>query len=160
MRLMASRVTVNVSGAGKLVAMDNGNSPDLESFFSGGRKAFAGKVLAIVKPYGEGEFTVTASAEGLAPAEITLTAAHAETSDAKKTIRSYVLSTKYTVAIGVTPDLPSQAEVRYTDGTTETLPVTWEEIPWQQVLEPGEFTVNGNIDDKIPMKVFVTVTSK
>ena len=158
--LDTSRVTVNVSGAGKLVAMDNGNSPDLESFFSGGRKAFAGKVLAIVKPYGEGEFTVTASAEGLAPAEITLTAAHAETSDAKKTIRSYVLSTKYTVAIGVTPDLPSQAEVRYTDGTTETLPVTWEEIPWQQVLEPGEFTVNGNIDDKIPMKVFVTVTSK
>lgn len=158
--LDTSRVTVDVSGAGKLVAMDNGNSPDLESFFSGGRSAFAGKVLAIVKPYGEGEFTVTASAEGLAPAEVTLTAAHTETSDETKAIRSYTLSTKYTVAVGVKPDLPCQTEVRYTDNTTETLPITWDEIPWQQISEPGEFTVNGKIDGKIPVKVTVTIVQK
>jgi len=45
----ADEITFNVSGAGELVATDNGDPADLTSFPSNRRKAFSGLALAIVR---------------------------------------------------------------------------------------------------------------
>jgi beta-galactosidase len=68
------RITFTLSGPGEIVATDNGDATDLESFQSPRRKAFNGLALAIVKTRaGEpGKLTLTASADGLAPTQVTL----------------------------------------------------------------------------------------
>lgn len=66
-------IRVEVSGAGRLVGLDNGDSTDYDSYKGDNRRLFSGKLLAMVestlKP---GEITVRAYSEGLEPAELKL----------------------------------------------------------------------------------------
>lgn len=68
------RIRFTVEGVGELVATDNGDPTNLESFKSPERAAFNGLALAIVraKPGKRGSITVRATAEGLQPATVTL----------------------------------------------------------------------------------------
>lgn len=68
------RIRFTVEGAGELVATDNGDPTNLESFKSPERAAFNGLALAIVraKPGQKGLITVRASAQGLRSAEVQL----------------------------------------------------------------------------------------
>jgi beta-galactosidase len=65
-----------VTGAGRVAAVDNGNAASLESFQADRRKAFSGMALLIVRSSAgrKGDIQVKASAEGLAPATVTLRA--------------------------------------------------------------------------------------
>jgi beta-galactosidase len=69
------RIRFTVEGPGELVATDNGDPTNLESFKSPERAAFNGLALAIVRavPGKRGNITVRAAAEGLQPATLTLT---------------------------------------------------------------------------------------
>lgn len=67
------RVTVEVSGAGRLVGLDNGDSTDFDSYKGVSRRLFNGKLLAMIQAgFTAGDVQVRVSAEGLQPAEITL----------------------------------------------------------------------------------------
>lgn len=68
------RIRFTVEGPGELVATDNGDPTNLESFKSPERAAFNGLVLAIVRarPGQRGAITVRASAEGLRGTEVQL----------------------------------------------------------------------------------------
>ena len=68
------RITFGVSGPGEIVATDNGDATDLTSFQSPQRKAFNGLALAIVRTRAgaPGKVTLTASADGLAGAQVVL----------------------------------------------------------------------------------------
>ena len=68
------RITFSVSGPGEIVATDNGDATDLTSFQSPQRKAFNGLALAIVRTRAgaAGKVTLTASADGLAGAQVVL----------------------------------------------------------------------------------------
>lgn len=70
----SDRVTFTVDGPAELVATDNGDPTNLETFSSPSRAAFHGRVLAIVRPRRgtAGAITVRATAPGLAPAEVAL----------------------------------------------------------------------------------------
>lgn len=65
-----------ISGPGEIVSTDNGDPTDHTSFKSKSRAAFNGLALAIVrsKPGTTGAITLRVSGEGLAPAEVVLTA--------------------------------------------------------------------------------------
>lgn len=67
-------VSFSISENAKLVATDNGNPADLTSFASASRRAFSGKVLAIVgrQSGATGNITVTAKADGLPQATATI----------------------------------------------------------------------------------------
>ncbi len=71
-----NKLTFEVSGPGEVIATDNGDATSFESFQSPVRKAYNGLALAIIrtKPGQTGPITVRAKADGLTPAEITLTA--------------------------------------------------------------------------------------
>jgi beta-galactosidase len=71
----ASNVTFSVSGPGQLVGLDNGNPVDTTSYKGQSRKAFSGKVLAIVRSTGAaGTITITASSSGLTADPVSVTA--------------------------------------------------------------------------------------
>lgn len=67
-------VTVTVDGPATLQALGSGNPVTTESFSAAAHSTFDGRALAIVRPTGAGEITVTAVAEGCAPGVATLTA--------------------------------------------------------------------------------------
>jgi beta-galactosidase len=68
----ANRVRFRVDGPGLIVATDNGDQTDMESFLATSRRAFNGLVLAIVRaqPGRTGRITVHAEADGLAPSSV------------------------------------------------------------------------------------------
>lgn len=68
-------VDVKVTGAGRLVGLDNGDSTDYDSYKGTRRKLFSGKLLAVIGAKDvPGEITVTVSSEGLESASMTLQA--------------------------------------------------------------------------------------
>jgi len=76
------RVTVKVSGAGRLVGLDNGNSKDYESYKAVSRRLFSGKLLAVIAAKNQsGDISVTVSSEGLPDAHLSLTALPSGTAD-------------------------------------------------------------------------------
>ena len=64
-----NRIHFEIEGPGEIVATDNGDPTDFESFPSHDRKAFNGLCLVIVRgePGQPGEIRLTANADGLKP---------------------------------------------------------------------------------------------
>lgn len=67
-------ISFSVNGSGEILSTDNGDQTDFIPFPETERKAFSGKVLAIVraKRGASGEFTVKAEADGLEQGEVTI----------------------------------------------------------------------------------------
>lgn len=75
-----NRIKFTVSGAGRLVGLDNGDSTDYDSYKGDNKKLFSGKLLAIIQSTFEtGDIVITAESEGLEPKTVTLTAIAPET---------------------------------------------------------------------------------
>jgi beta-galactosidase len=73
----ADNIMVNfeVSGKGKIEGVGNGNHSDMSSFQQPRKKAYQGICLAIIRPEKTpGKISVKATAEGLQPALLTITA--------------------------------------------------------------------------------------
>ncbi|WP_270266043.1 discoidin domain-containing protein [Bifidobacterium bifidum] len=151
----ANRVTFDVKGAGKLVGVDNGSSPDHDSYQADNRKAFSGKVLAIVQSTKEaGEITVTAKADGLQSFTVKIATTAVPGTSTEKTVRSFYYSRNYYVKTGNKPILPSDVEVRYSDGTSDRQNVTWDAVSDDQIAKAGSFSVAGTVaGQKISVRV-------
>jgi len=67
-----NRVRFEISGPGEIVAIDNGDATDLQSFQAKDRKAYNGLVLVIVRAQSgvPGQIKLTAQAEGLRGSQI------------------------------------------------------------------------------------------
>ena len=151
----ANRVTFDVKGAGKLAGVDNGSSPDHDSYQADNRKAFSGKVLAIVQSTKEaGEITVTAKADGLQSSTVKIATTAVPGTSTEKTVRSFYYSRNYYVKTGNKPILPSDVEVRYSDGTSDRQNVTWDAVSDDQIAKAGSFSVAGTVaGQKISVRV-------
>ena len=70
-----NRVKIKVSGAGRLVGMDNGDSTDYEQYKSDNRRMFSGKLLVVIAAKCEpGEIKVSVSSEGMETQTVVLQA--------------------------------------------------------------------------------------
>lgn len=70
-----NRVSLTVSGAGRLIGLDSGDSTDYESYRAASKKLFGGLLLAVVAARTEaGEIVIRAESEGLPPAALTVPA--------------------------------------------------------------------------------------
>lgn len=68
-------VTIQIEGPGRLLGMDNGDSTDTDPYKTNTRKLFSGKLLAVIAATDEtGVIKVTATGEGLLPAQVLLEA--------------------------------------------------------------------------------------
>lgn len=71
-RNASDRVSISVTGAGRLVGLDNGDSTDLDSYKAVSRRLFNGKLLAIIAPSDKpGNIKFALSSEGEVRNEIT-----------------------------------------------------------------------------------------
>ena len=74
-----NRVFVSVSGAGRLVGLDNGDSTDFEQYKGTSRRLFSGKLLAVIAAKTEaGKVEVKVSSKGLPENRLTLRAVPAQ----------------------------------------------------------------------------------
>ncbi len=74
-----SRMNVEVTGAGRLVGLDNGDSTDFEEYKATSRRLFSGRLVAIIAAKGEpGDIHVKVTSPGLPDAQVTLRALPAE----------------------------------------------------------------------------------
>jgi hypothetical protein len=67
-------ITVTIDGPATLQALASGNPVTTETFTANEHTTFFGRALAIVRPTGAGDITVTAVAEGCPPATATISA--------------------------------------------------------------------------------------
>ncbi len=74
-----SRMNVSVTGAGRLIGLDNGDSSDFDQYKGTSRKLFSGKLLAIIAAKTEpGEILLTVSSPSLPDATLSLQAVACE----------------------------------------------------------------------------------
>ena len=72
------KVHINVSGNGRLVGLDNGDSTDMTSYQSDCKRLFSGKLLAIVRVDSPGMIAIRAESSGIRGAVLCLNAAAGE----------------------------------------------------------------------------------
>lgn len=153
----ANRVEFEVEGEGVLVGVDNGSAPDHDSYKGSSKKAFSGKVLAIVQSKkNAGTIRVTAKADGLTQSVVELQT-KAEGGSAEKQIDRFYMVKNYYVKAGNMPQLPATVEARFTDGSVKNLPVVWEEIPVDQIQEAGTFVINGRTEGNEGVSVTINM---
>ena len=91
-----NRVRVEVSGAGMLAGLDNGDSTDGDQYQTNSKCLFSGKLLAIVRSNGAaGEIKVNVTSEGLPAEELVIRAESFEESCNAKTDTAPTLSDVY-----------------------------------------------------------------
>lgn len=150
-------VTFTVEGEGRLVGVDNGKQDDHQSYQDDNRDAFSGKVLAIVQSTKTaGEITVTASAEGFDPVEVTVRSTAVDES-ADMTLSYYIISRNYYVKVGNEPQLPETVTAVYSDGTSSDVTVSWSKIPEESISESGTFPVTGTTAEGDTLTVVVNM---
>lgn len=70
-----NRINIEVTGAGRLIGLDNGDSTDYDSYKGTNRRLFSGKLVAIIEATLQaGEISIKATSQGLKPTEISLLA--------------------------------------------------------------------------------------
>ena len=153
-----NNVTFKVTGSGSLAGIDNGNSPDHQSYRDDNRDAFSGQLVGIVRA-GEkaGDATVTVSADGLESTTITIPVAASSDAPESKAADSLYFARYHYVKTGSALELPATVQVRYSDGTSENKAVTWDNVPADKLATPGSFTVSGTIADT-PVRATAVVT--
>jgi beta-galactosidase len=73
----SNRINFRVEGDARIIAVDNGDPMNEESYISPSRKTFKGKCLVIIQSTDKsGEFTLFAEADGLESAQVTVTTRH------------------------------------------------------------------------------------
>lgn len=153
------RIRVSVEGAGELAGLDNGSAPDHDPYQADHRRAWAGKLLAIVRTKKEaGEIKVTASADGLSPSSVTLQAQPVEGLATGRSITGYKIAKHIYVQSPARPKLVRTLDVTYSDGTTGAEDVQWEDIPAATDAD-GRAVVRGMLAGTIPVSVNVNYIS-
>ena len=152
-------VKLSITGEGKIIGVDNGRQADHTSYQSLSRNTGAGKLVAVVQSTDKaGSFTVTAQAEGLESASVTVTTqAPPASGEGDNSIVSYTISRHHYVKVGAVPQLPQTATVTYQDGTQEQKNVLWETYDESLIQQPGSFAVTGTLEGT-PVTVSVNVT--
>ncbi|MCI5667740.1 MAG: DUF4982 domain-containing protein [Oscillospiraceae bacterium] len=144
-----NRIRVEVSGAGRLVGLDNGDSTDYDSYKGDNRRLFSGKLLAMVESTLEqGEIVVRAYSEGLSSAEIKLSSEDCGTPEGVSVVTGNgfpAVNQEYTKEIPARRLIPITDDRKFTpEHTTGVLRVkllpencTYNDIEWSVVRRNG-----------------------
>lgn len=141
-----NNVTFDVSGSAELAGIDNGNSPDHQSFRDGDRDAFSGQLVGIVRANRTaGTAKVAVSSPGLASATVEIPVAESSSEAGAKSVDSLFYARYQYVKTGSSLALPETIQVRYTDGSAQDETVTWDAYDESKLSEDGSFTVSGTV---------------
>ncbi|MGN1341455.1 MAG: glycoside hydrolase family 2 TIM barrel-domain containing protein [Oscillospiraceae bacterium] len=165
-----NRIRVEVSGAARLVGLDNGDATDYDSYKGDNRRLFSGKLLAMVQStFESGEIIVRAYSEGLQTAELHLAAEECGRVDGVSVVTENsfpVKTTEYTSEVPVRKLVPTveggnlfTTDRRTAEVRVKLLPenCTYSDIEWSVVRRNG---VESNLAEVSWDGVKATVTAK
>lgn len=141
-----NRVFVEVTGAGRLVGMDNGDSTDYDQYKGTSRRLFSGKALAIIAAKLEaGDINVTVASPSLPDSTITLRAVEAEKISGISAIE------ENTFRNAECPDMKNDIPVRKIalESTTRTFTPDNRELSFRTVICPANSVYADEIDYRI-----------
>ena len=143
-----NNVKFEVTGGGELAAVDNGSSPDWQSYRDDNRDAWAGQLVGIVRADKSGEpITVKVTSDNLEGATVTINTEATGEEPAEKSVESLFFSRYYYVKTGTQLSLPQTVTVNYTDGTTnDSASITWAAVSEDLLAQPGTFEVEGQVE--------------
>ncbi len=154
-------IYADIEGAGRIIAMDNGNSMDHDAYRNPQRRAFGGKVVAIVQSVRDaGEIRVNLRADGLEGETLILNSVAAEAENTQRKRISYKLSRNYYLKRGSELHLDPEIQTFYNDGAELTEQVEWEEVEEHKLNSVGSFSVSGRFSDGREIFVKVHVIDK
>ncbi|MGG5461829.1 glycoside hydrolase family 2 TIM barrel-domain containing protein [Clostridium sp. B9] len=145
-----NRLNFELEGNGKIVGLDNGDQTDIESYkpttdTTGSKRALSGKALVIVQSTKDaGTMTLNVSGDGLETQSIEINTVNNSSED--RFLESYDIVKEYYVGLGERPELPSTVEGRYSDGTTETFNISWNDYSEGELNTPQIFKVTGKLE--------------
>lgn len=143
-----NRINVEVSGAGRLVGLDSGDSTDYDSYKGNSKRLFSGLITAIVgATFESGDINISVSSEGLPAAKLTLTALPCEvkegTAAPQKCFPIYVQPDDNSISarkIELSADrYILNRETPTANARAEILPKnsSYKDITWKCILENG-----------------------
>ena len=139
-------VKLSIEGEGKIVGVDNGRQVDHTSYQSTSRNVGAGQLVAIVQSTEKaGSFTVTATANGVETATVTVKTTAPQLGE-ENPIVSYDISRHHYVKVGNKPELPQEVTVTYRNGDTEKKSIHWNAYDESAIEKVGSFVVTGTLD--------------
>ncbi|MBJ8326257.1 discoidin domain-containing protein [Streptococcus pacificus] len=151
-------ISIAVEGPAELVAMDNGDATDHQSYQDNNRKAFSGKVVAILRMTGKsGTVKIAASSAGLRASSASFTVTGQENTGDRK-IDSYYLSKTMYIKKGTPLSLPKKVTVRYTDGSEEEKAISFDQEAINQSLEAGTTFVAKGIIENLDVNAEIVVS--
>lgn len=104
-RNAVNRVQVDISGAGRLIGLDNGDSTDTDAYKGTSKRLFSGKCRAIISTKDmPGEISVRVTSKGLEPAEATLFA----TGEAIEAPWHYDENKNMPIVLGAKEEIPTR----------------------------------------------------
>ncbi len=126
----ADRIRVEVTGAGRLVGLDNGDSTDYDSYKGISRRLFNGRLLAMVMAtLEEGEITIRLSGRGLEPFLLTCESKAAQSTG----VTAIQRNRETAVVLGEEDEIPVRRILLHSEGGRTITP------------ESGEVTVTADI---------------
>ncbi|MDF2590349.1 MAG: glycoside hydrolase [Anaerocolumna sp.] len=144
-----NRVEVLVSGAGRLVGLDNGDSTDYDSYKGTSRKLFSGKLIAMIAAKTEpGDITFKVTSEGLNAEELRLEAIKAEkihgisayTENVKSEFKKEIPIRKIELTNHGRNHLDKENPTTKISANLFPLNTTYEEIEWKAMTLSGIIT--------------------
>lgn len=137
-----NRVNVMVSGAGRLVGLDNGDSTDYEQYKGTSRRLFSGKLMAIIAAKdAPGEINVTVSSPSLPDSTVTL---FAEKSDVPEGIS---FSEENAPADHENNDIPVR-RIEF-EGESRTFTADRKEITFRKIVYPANASYADDIEYRL-----------
>ncbi|MBU5465446.1 discoidin domain-containing protein [Virgibacillus sp. MSJ-26] len=153
----ADLIHADVSGDGELMALDNGDQVDHEPYDSGKRNLFNGKLVAVVKSTNDaGSMTLNIEADGIKDQSITIETTPDPEKPDEQYVEGYTMPKNYYVKLGYQPELVSEVELLFSDGTEETHDITWD-IEDNMFDEPGTVSLVGHVEN-FDLRVYTNVT--
>lgn len=152
-----NNVSVNVSGNGVLLGLDNGHQADHEAYDSGNRNALAGKLVAIVKStHDAGPINITATS-GEISNTITINSQSSQDDEDYQGVVYYKLSKNYMVKQASSLSLPQEIPTIMADGSEVLSKVNWEDIDPYVFETPGSYEIKGmtEYDDEVSVNLTV-----
>lgn len=141
-----NRVNVEVSGAGRLIGLDNGDSTDYDQYKGTSRRLFSGKLIAIIAAKDtEGDITVKVSSPSLPDSVMTF---HAEKADVPDGI-SFIEENQYCPA--ECPDEKNDIPVRRIEFESDSRIFTADrkEISFRTVVYPANAAYADEIEYRL-----------
>lgn len=150
-------IHVDVSGEGELLALDNGNQLDHEPYNSGKRKAFSGKLVAIIKSKTkDGDIIVEVTSDHLKKKSLKIKTKFANKKIQENKIVGYEVPHNYYTKQGIKPHLTSEIKMIFNSGNQKRYPVEWKvtEDLFDQI---GTFSVKGTVAE-LGLQIATNVT--